>query len=68
MFTGRGLDHPDTDLRWFYMGDNARFFMNIVNWLSQDFVEAPSAIVPMLIISSVVMIVGVAFYLIKKIR
>lgn len=68
MFTGRGLDHPDTDLRWFYMGDNARFFMNIMNWLSQDFIEAPSAIVPMLIISSVVMIVGVAFYLLKKIR
>lgn len=68
MFTGRGLDHPDTDLRWFYMGDNARFFINIMNWLSQDFVEAPSAIVPMLIISSAVMIVGVAFYLLKKIR
>ncbi|MFW9805669.1 MAG: hypothetical protein ACFFFK_02940, partial [Candidatus Thorarchaeota archaeon] len=29
MFTSMNLDYPDTDLRWFYMGDNARFFMNI---------------------------------------
>jgi hypothetical protein len=68
MFTGRELDHPDTDLRWFYTGDNARFFMNILSWLSQDFVEAPSAIVPMLVISSAVMVVGVAFYILKKMR
>jgi len=68
MFTGRNLDYPQTDLRWFYMGDNARLFMNVMNWLSQDFVEAPSAIVPLLIISSAVMVVGVAFYLLKKIR
>ena len=68
MFTGRDLDYPNTDLRWFYMSDNARLFMNILNWLSLDFVEAPSAIVPMLIISSVIMVVGVAFYLLKKIR
>ena len=68
MFTGRTLDYPNTDLRWFYMSDNARFFMNIMNWLSQDFIEAPSAIVPMIMISSVVMIVGVAFYILKKIR
>jgi hypothetical protein len=68
MFTGRNLDYPETDLRWFYMGDNARLFMNVMNWLSQDFVEAPSAIVPLLIISSAVMVVGVAFYLLKKIR
>ena len=68
MFTGRALDYPDTDNHWFYMGDNARLFMNIVGWLSQDLVEAPSAIVPMLIISSVVMVVGLAFYILKKIR
>jgi hypothetical protein len=68
MFTGRDLDHPDTDLRWFYQGDNARFFINIVNWLSHDFVEAPSAIVPMLMISSVILVVGLAFYILKKIR
>ena len=68
MFTGKTLDYPDTDNRWFYMGDNARFFMNILGWLSYDFVEAPSAIIPMLIISSGVMVVGVAFYIIKKIK
>jgi hypothetical protein len=42
--------------------------MNIIGWLSEDFVEIPSAIVPMLIISSVIMIVGVALYLLKKLR
>ncbi|MGD9396905.1 MAG: hypothetical protein PVJ05_10795 [Candidatus Thorarchaeota archaeon] len=68
MFTDLELPHPDTDLKWFYSGDNARLFMNILNWLSMDFIEAPSAIVPMLIISSVVMVVGVVFYLFKKLR
>ncbi|MFW9834403.1 MAG: hypothetical protein ACFFEK_10440 [Candidatus Thorarchaeota archaeon] len=68
MFTGRNLDFPETDLRWFYMGDNARLFMNIMNWLSYDFVEAPSAIVPMLIISTVIMVIGLVFYIFKKIR
>ena len=68
MFTGRNLDYPDTDLRWFYMGDNARFFMNIMDWLSYDFVEAPSAIVPMLVISTVIMVIGLVFYIFKKIR
>ncbi|TFG33897.1 hypothetical protein EU527_06210 [Candidatus Thorarchaeota archaeon] len=68
MFTGRPIDIPDTNLNWFYMGDNARLFMNIISWLSDEFVTAPSAIVPMLIISSVFLIVGVAFYLMKKLR
>jgi len=68
MFTGRPIDLEDTELDWFYIGDNARLFMNIMGWLSKDFVETPSAIVPMLIISSAVMIVGVAFYLLKKLR
>jgi hypothetical protein len=68
MFTGRKLPHPTSDLRWFYSADNARLFMNIMNWLSQDFVEPPSAIIPMLIISSAVMVVGVAFYIFKKAR
>jgi hypothetical protein len=68
MFTGRNLDYPDTDLRWFYMGDNARLFMNIIDWLSYDFVEAPSAIVPMLVISTVIMVIGLVFYIFKKIR
>ncbi|MHA2396714.1 MAG: hypothetical protein ACXAC0_08420 [Candidatus Thorarchaeota archaeon] len=68
MFTGLKLPHPDTDMSWFYSGDNARLFMNIMNWLSQDFVETPSAIIPVLVISSAVMVVGLAFYILKKIR
>jgi hypothetical protein len=68
MFTGKTLDLANNELQYFYAGDNARFFMNIISWLSEDFAEIPSAIVPMLIISTVIMIVGVAFYLLKKIR
>jgi len=68
MFTDLKLPHPDTDLKWFYSGDNSRLFMNILNWLSLDFIEAPSAIVPMAIISTVVMVVGVVFYIFKKLR
>ncbi|MFX1481822.1 MAG: hypothetical protein ACFFCP_01385 [Promethearchaeota archaeon] len=68
MFTGRNLDHPDTDLRWFYMGDNSRLFMNIIDWLSEDFATAPSAIIPLTILSSVVLVIGVAFYVFKKMR
>ena len=68
MFTGRTIDFPDSELRWFYAGDNAKLFMNILDWLSTDFVTAPSAIVPMLIISSVILVIGVAFYLLKKLR
>jgi hypothetical protein len=68
MFTGWELDYPGADSRWFYMSDNARFFMNIMNWLSQEFIEAPSAIGPMLTISTVVLVVGVAVYIFRKIR
>jgi len=68
MFTGRPIDIPDTELNWFYMGDNSRLFMNIISWLSDDFVTAPSAIVPLLVISSVFLVIGVAYYLLKKIK
>lgn len=68
MFTGRPIDLPDTELQWFYVADNAKLFMNILDWLSEDFVTAPSAILPMLIISSVVLVIGVAYYLLKKLR
>lgn len=68
MFTGMTLDLADSELQYFYVGDNARLFTNIIGWLSEGFEEIPSAIVPMLIISSAVMIVGVAFYLLKKLR
>jgi len=68
MFTGRTIDFPESEIRWFYAGDNARLFMNILDWLSADFVTAPSAIGSMLIISSIIFVIGVAFYLLKKLR
>ena len=68
MFTGRNLDHPDTDLKWFYMGDNSRLFMNIMDWLSENFLTPPSAIIPLAILSTIVLAVGVVFYLFKKLR
>ena len=72
MFTGYNLDLPDEDSRsesqWFYQGDNARLFMNMLDWLSAGSVEPPSAIVPMLTISAVILLVGIAYYLIKKMR
>ncbi len=68
MFTGRPIDFPNTELQWFYVADNAKLFMNILDWLSADFVTAPSAIDSMLIISAVILLIGVAFYLLKKLR
>ena len=68
MFTGRPIDLLDTELQWFYVADNAKLFMNILDWLSADFVTAPSAIGSMLIISGVILVIGVAFYLLKKLR
>lgn len=68
MFTGRYLDIPDSELEWFYQADNARFFMNMMDWLSEGFVQSPDAILPMAIISSVILVAGVAVYLFKKIR
>jgi hypothetical protein len=68
MFTGRTIPLPEADLVWFNAGDNSRLFMNILDWLSEGFVEAPGAIGPMLILSSVVLVVGLAYYIVKKIR
>lgn len=68
MFSGRTLDIEGSDSQWFYTADNSRLFMNMLDWLSEEFVEAPSAITPMLIISSVILVVGVAFYILKKTR
>ena len=68
MFTGRPIDIVDTELEWFYMADNSRLFMNILDWLSEDFVTAPSAIGSMLLISTVILVIGAAFYLLKKLR
>ncbi|MGQ4912058.1 MAG: hypothetical protein ACP6KW_07790 [Candidatus Thorarchaeota archaeon] len=68
MFTGRTIDMPEADLTWFSAGDNARLFFNIIDWLSYGFVQAPGAIEPILIISTVILAVGAAYYLLKKIR
>ncbi|MGD9381409.1 MAG: hypothetical protein PVI03_03105 [Candidatus Thorarchaeota archaeon] len=68
MFTGRSLDIEGSDSQWFYSADNSRLFMNMLDWLSEEFVEVPEAITPMLIISSIVLVVGVVFYIMKKIR
>ena len=72
MFTGYNLDLPEGasmwESQWFYQGDNARLFMNMLDWLSADSAEPPSAIVPMLTISAVILLVGIAYYLIKKMR
>ncbi|MFW9793759.1 MAG: hypothetical protein ACFFEE_05635 [Candidatus Thorarchaeota archaeon] len=68
MFSGKNLDYPETDLRWVFMGDNARLFMNIIDWLSEDFILAPSAILQLAVISSVVLVIGTIFYLFKKLR
>lgn len=66
MFTGRLLDMPESEEQWFYQEDNSRLFMNILDWLSEGFTENPSAINQILIISSIFLIVGVAFYVFKK--
>ncbi|MHA1480364.1 MAG: Gldg family protein [Candidatus Thorarchaeota archaeon] len=66
MFTGKFLDMPESEDQWFYQADNSRLFMNLMNWLSEGFTESPSAINEMFIISSVILIIGVAFYFVKK--
>ena len=72
MFTGYTLDlpesHSESESQWFYQGDNARLFMNMLDWLSEGSVEPPSAVVPMLTISAVILLVGIVYYLIKKMR
>jgi hypothetical protein len=72
MFTGYNLDLPEgvsrAESQWFYQGDNAMLFMNMLDWLSAGSAEPPSAIVPMLTISAVILLVGIAYYLIKKMR
>ena len=72
MFTGRHIDLPDSDtrseLQWFYQADNSRLFMNMLDWLSDEFVTAPDAITPVLIISTGFLALGVVFYVFKKLR
>ncbi len=70
MFTGRAIDLPTSDSRsnqkWFYSADNARLFMNILNWLSERYIQRPSAIVPVSIVSAVIFLIGVAYYILKR--
>lgn len=68
MFSGKLLDMPESELQWFYQADNARLFMNMMDWLSDGFVESPDAILPMAILSSVILVVGVVVYLFKKVK
>jgi hypothetical protein len=72
MFTGRSIDLPASDtrseLQWFYQADNSRLFMNMLDWLSDRFVTAPDAILPVLIISTGFLALGVVFYIFKKLR
>ncbi len=68
MFSGKTLPEVDSEEQWFYQADNSRLFMNMLNWLTEGFIDSPNAIVPMAIISSVILIVGVAVYVFKKIR
>ncbi|TFF94027.1 hypothetical protein EU546_05475 [Candidatus Thorarchaeota archaeon] len=72
MFSGRTLDLPESDSRheqqWFYSADNSRFFMNMLDWLSEGFVSPPGAIEPLVIISTGIFLIGVAYYIFKKVR
>ncbi len=72
MFSGRTLDLPDSDSRteqqWFYSADNSHLFMNMLDWLSEGFVEPPSAVEPLIVISTAVFLVGVAYYVLRKKR
>ncbi len=70
MFTGWAFDLPTTDARssqrWFYAADNSRLFMNIIRWLSERYIQSPSAIAPVLITSSVIFLMGMAYYILKR--
>ena len=72
MFSGMSLALPTTDSRngenWFYQADNRFLFMNILQWLSEGDLQPPSAITPIIIISSVFIVIGVAYYIIQKKR
>jgi hypothetical protein len=68
MFTGKNLPLEESVDQWFYQADNSRLFMNMLSWLTEGFVNSPDAIVPMAIISSVILVVGIAVYLFKKMR
>jgi hypothetical protein len=66
MFTGRLLDLPKTTLKWYYMADNARLFMNMLNWLTEGRANPDTAVLPMLVVSSALFCVGVVIYIFRK--
>jgi hypothetical protein len=72
MFSGMSLALPEVDARneeqWFYQGDNRFLFMNILNWLSEGALQPPSAITPILMVSSVLIVIGIAYYVVQKRR
>jgi hypothetical protein len=72
MFSGMSLALPETDARnseeWFYQADNRFLFMNMLDWLSEGDLQPPSAIIPILVISSVFIVIGVVYYIVQKKR
>lgn len=68
MFTGKLLPLEDSEEQWFYQADNSRLFMNMLSWLTEGFVDSPNAIVPMAVISAVILLVGVAVYLFRRVK
>ncbi len=72
MFSARELDLPEDDARsdekWFYQGDNRFLFMNILDWLSEEFIETPTATTYMLVLSAGMILVGVVYYIAQKKR
>ncbi len=68
MFSGLVLDIPGSESRWFYTADNSRLFMNMLDWLSEGFVEPPGAIDSMLTISLTILAVGAVYYTFRKLR
>ncbi|MFX0045630.1 MAG: hypothetical protein ACFE8Z_07260 [Candidatus Hermodarchaeota archaeon] len=68
MFSGLVVDVYEIESQWFYTADNARLFMNMLDWLTEGFVEPPGAIFPMLMISMTILVVGAVYYVFKKMR
>ncbi|UCH03575.1 MAG: hypothetical protein JSW05_08210, partial [Candidatus Thorarchaeota archaeon] len=67
MFSGLVMDVYESESQWFYTADNARLFMNMLDWLTEGFVEPPGAIYPMLMISLSILAVGAVYYVFKKV-
>jgi hypothetical protein len=68
MFSGLIVDAYESEAQWFYTADNSRLLMNMLDWLTEGFVEPPGAIYPMLMISLTILVVGAVYYVFKKLR